>query len=977
MTKATPIKLGRSRSNKTNATTLATGPTATAGIGSGSGSGLGVGTSTGVGTTTGRGSLRGKGTYASRACNVCKRKKVKCDEIKPVCGTCEASGRSEECAWTGESARKPRTEAHFEAMRKRAEALERYANILESMLERCRKEHGGTFSKDGHEYLQFRPKEYGYYGSGDVEGFEEGEEVGIGTDGEDDATAEICVSTENLTLDERGLVLYGIAAPFRFANTNKFDHVSIIPDVELDLGARYMLMVEGADLAHYNPDFDWSRYLPPQVPLDRKEHDRVLDLLFKFFTSWCMRIVPVLFLRDMYRYLNIPRTQTPPKTSHYSPMLHNALLALATGFSDNPAIRDYRARKYFADEAKRLMESEVQRPNVSVIHALSILGSFHSSNGEQGLGYVYFGIGIRVSQALGLSVDCSAWVKSGRITTHDMYDRNLTYWMMHTQSACWDIYVGRDFNVLNSSEGSSIPVPYVDAAYDQLPWSHPSAERYIAPQPSYLSTTFAATCELMNIAGRVMGVINSLHISSNRREVKDEQISSIDLQLHAWKGALPTELDITLANKNTSTPHKLVLHLAFWWMFILLHRPFFHRKRRTTQDASSREIDHVKICKRAADSIMDLLGIYRSLYTLRYVPVTPVQIAFAAGTVYILLAVQATTGLRVAKKELETYVAQAELCIQYLTEIGKSWKCSEEIADILRGLVRTQLRPVLERRAIKDREREKDKGKEREKDEEVRAHAGTAPSATGRTTNAIGPGQWSPSTTESPEVVDKFNFTPSSSGSGSLSPPKIFGSSPSQSIDPAYSTFFSNATLSSASAPNSHLRTSYATTPSSSSLLADTFASSTGLPTPHNDFFNDMLFETDLSPSSPHAGISQSTGSFILQGLPGFGNTSPDAPDTHTHTHTHRHPNTPSDPFSGIFSMETAGFLAMLGGETMGHAPCIPPFSSSPSIGHADYADDPMASLEKYFSIPTGTGTGAGDGVDPSSMMQTDSGRGF
>ncbi|KAJ3799488.1 hypothetical protein GGU11DRAFT_679358, partial [Lentinula aff. detonsa] len=597
---------------------------------------------------------RGKGTYASHACNVCKRKKIKCDENKPACGSCEASGRSEECAWSGESARKPRTEAHFEAMRRRADALERYANILESMLQKCQREHGGTF-RDGQSYLQFRPKDYG----DEKMEYEEIEGESGSSDG-DDMTAEICVSAQSLTvsrfahgvqcqLDERDLVLYGNVAPFRFANTATTlpTHISIIPDVETDFGARYMLLIDGADQSYYDLKFDWSRYLPSQVPLDRKEHDRILDLLFKFFTSWCMRIVPVLFLRDMHRYLSVHRSQTPPKTSHYSPMLHNALLAVAAGFSDKPQVREYKARKCFADEAKRLMESEVQRPNVSVVHALSMLGSFHSSSGEQGLGYVYFGIGSRVSQALGLNVDCSAWVKSGLITTHDMYDRNWAYWTTFTQEICWCLYVGRDSNLLTSSEESSIPVPYVDQRYDQILWEHPSAN--IAPQPNYLSTTFAATCELMTIARRVLGVVNSLHVSSHRREVKDEQISSIE--------------------------------------YVLI-----------SANATSREIDHIKLCKRAADNIMDLLGIYRALYTLRYVPVTPVQIVFAAGTIYVLLAVQATTGLRVAKKELKTYIGRAELCIQYLMEIGRSFKCASDIAEILKGLIVTQLRPVLERK---------------------------------------------------------------------------------------------------------------------------------------------------------------------------------------------------------------------------------------------------------------------------------------
>lgn len=67
-------------------------------------------------------------------------------------------------------------------------------------------------------------------------------------------------------------------------------------------------------------------------------------------------------------------------------MLHNSLLALATAFSDDPRIRDYRARLYFVNEAKRLLESECRTPNICAVHALSILASFYSSNGDHMLG---------------------------------------------------------------------------------------------------------------------------------------------------------------------------------------------------------------------------------------------------------------------------------------------------------------------------------------------------------------------------------------------------------------------------------------------------------------------------------------------------------------------------------------------------------------------------------------------------------------
>lgn len=73
-------------------------------------------------------------------------------------------------------------------------------------------------------------------------------------------------------------------------------------------------------------------------------------------------------------------------------MLHNALLALALAFSDDPRLCNPKSRQYFARKAKNYIEAECRSPNISVVHALSFLSSFHSSLGEQTLGYMYFGM---------------------------------------------------------------------------------------------------------------------------------------------------------------------------------------------------------------------------------------------------------------------------------------------------------------------------------------------------------------------------------------------------------------------------------------------------------------------------------------------------------------------------------------------------------------------------------------------------------
>ncbi len=96
-------------------------------------------------------------------------------------------------------------------------------------------------------------------------------------------------------------------------------------------------------------------------------------------------------------------------------MLHNAILAVGTAFSDNPAVRDLRARMYFLEKAKSYLEEECSRPHLSVVQALSLVGSFHSSQGDRTLGYVVFGelysLGVvwDVNDTLGFRHERSGW----------------------------------------------------------------------------------------------------------------------------------------------------------------------------------------------------------------------------------------------------------------------------------------------------------------------------------------------------------------------------------------------------------------------------------------------------------------------------------------------------------------------------------------------------------------------------------------
>ncbi|KAJ7291319.1 hypothetical protein C8J57DRAFT_1491814 [Mycena rebaudengoi] len=490
-------------------------------------------------------------------------------------------------------------------------------------------------------------------------------------DPDDDITSELCLPTQLLKLGDKagGLLRFGITTPFRFVTK------------------------------------------PP------KEMSRSPDIIQNPSASiFCLRVIPSFFLRDMYRALSLPASHCPPKTPNYSPMLHNAIMAIAAVYSDDPHINDWTSREYFATEAKRCLESECQKPDIGLIHALGLLGTYHADLGASILGDLYFGMSARVSQSLGLGLDASAWVKSGLITNEEMIARNYTHWTIFALDVCWALYVGREFPPL--PEGRNTPMPLISPESDQLPWHYEPAN--IPPQPNFLSLIFSASTSLFLIARKIIHVLDDLGPRNSPQEDfihHDQLVTQIDLELNSWKSQLSPEIDITLANRAKSTPQRLMLHCMYWWCFILLHRPFCNRRSRPIQ-TSDKEIDHVKVRNQVTPEARRLTTIIHSCASdlqktlsscskpgqistpSENTPMTLPQITFAAGTVFILLSLQATLNGRIAHQALKTSLSQAGLCVQYLYRMGKSWRGATRIGDILRGLLDAKVRPVLERRKI-------------------------------------------------------------------------------------------------------------------------------------------------------------------------------------------------------------------------------------------------------------------------------------
>ncbi len=87
------------------------------------------------------------------------------------------------------------------------------------------------------------------------------------------------------------------------------------------------------------------------------------------------------------------------KTSHFSPMLHNAILAIGLCFCEEPYLRTPAIRRTFAQEAKTHLEREGMNPTVATVQALAHLASYHSLAAEHNLGWLYIGMALRCAMA--------------------------------------------------------------------------------------------------------------------------------------------------------------------------------------------------------------------------------------------------------------------------------------------------------------------------------------------------------------------------------------------------------------------------------------------------------------------------------------------------------------------------------------------------------------------------------------------------
>ncbi|KAL1407380.1 hypothetical protein Q8F55_006802 [Vanrija albida] len=680
-------------------------------------------------------------SHISKACNGCRRRKMKCDGAQPSCSICKVY--NEQCVYN------PEQDGRRSAPKAYVSALEDRIRLLEGAL----RAHGIN------------------------------DDLGPGPTGSAaPAGASVKVKTERLDDDderrdrerESASVPLGAGVGGGGADRDRlkideetgeladFGPFSVVkPVTDSSTGAQSSPSEHGVSTTgggHDRPALLTPRY--PSLPtlgtpeLDDWTHEEVLRLFFNYYNAQCYWVNERGFRRDMLASPTAEGTIIRPRrTPYYSPMLHNILLAMGVGFLNvDKKVREQLAVAFGA-RAKALLEEETESAMLSTVSGVLLLATYHASLSRHSLGFIYTGVGMRLIQALGMGASCAAWVANGTISEETMQHRYNLFYASYILDKFWSTYVGRPASLKWADH--DIPLPAPDAREDEVlfyPVVHPHSpqqqhdaqhsmahiqsfeafaaqhgagtgsegflprvsqqsldlsqeittqssqarfQSHFTPPPNFgspvkgwRSTTWHWLVKLCIIVERVIGTVYSSGFTTASPSVQ-RAISDIDIQLQKWHDGLPAALRLPASTAATSYPpasdtpaisnHILVMHSYYYFCIILVHRPWFAHIESASRDGP---IDSsIEKCEKAAQGVNNILVLYNRSLGLRYAPITFSQVIFTTGTVHLLSAIHGKPRRRKAAFEA------VQTCILALEDQGNTWKCAAASAHALRQLL--------------------------------------------------------------------------------------------------------------------------------------------------------------------------------------------------------------------------------------------------------------------------------------------------
>ncbi|KAH6656394.1 fungal-specific transcription factor domain-containing protein [Truncatella angustata] len=577
------------------------------------------------------------GDVATTSCERCRRRKIKCDRQQP-CAGCDKAGTTCLIAGSGEKQR-PVPKSYVQALERSVASLEFFIQQLHDADHTKRDEMlVGYVRKSDMPIISSPPG-----------------------DGKPDVSGDLELALARARTGQLRKLRAGSTSQY-FGGMGLFQihsgddsTTSVSPNSTNELEA---------------PPFGQNVFSPSAVSdpghFPYSAHDDMCQkLMAQFFREqypYSMCVYREFFLRDYD--MGVGR--------YYSEVLLYAICAMGALASADASM--LAISEVFASQAEFLVYTSLDKPDLTLLQAMILLGYRFIGHGKASKGWLFCGMAFRLAHEMGLHLDPNNWHSPAEaVLDRDREILRRVYWAAFNADKQVSMYFGRPPALYphESDVRNSIRIPYPDDWQGLL-------ETYIAKNTSItafedgiaLSGSFIYRVELYKIVH-----IMITDLFENRRQNADSAVLAataqrIHVSLHKWLATLPSKLYWNQWSSGQVQPFVLHLHMLFHTAMIILHRP----PRHLFSKPGIAESEDVEICYESLQAMLRLMKIYSRYYKYSALPLDFVHtLSVTAGTILM------KRYLEKASKEDAGISRAIEVVIDAMDSIKYTWPCIVEI----------------------------------------------------------------------------------------------------------------------------------------------------------------------------------------------------------------------------------------------------------------------------------------------------------
>ncbi|GJJ72998.1 hypothetical protein EMPS_05356 [Entomortierella parvispora] len=406
----------------------------------------------------------------------------------------------------------------------------------------------------------------------------------------------------------------------------------------------------------------------------------LLNLHFTFVHPFAPVLVWSKFLRRL-------------RSKEYTPsflFLLNCIFALSARYSEDISFRTdpnlpETVGVVFAEKAKRILDTLYVSPDLDCIAGLVLLAFQQMGTGGGYRAWMYVGIAVRMAQHLGLNRNCRVLKKN--MSVLDREERDRIWWSCYLSDRFLSASFGRP-QAINEHDVDATYPEGIDEENTPLEILLEGAVTKLTGPQTHSERNFVYLASLMRIQGRVMvslySPLSKASSTSTTSMTNPAPLEQLDKELTDWLLTLPEHLQFRSVQQESGT-FVCMLHLTFYSILILLHRPYSHQANLDLQGHTSMSFN---ICTSAANNAIEIASNmlrsanHRGVTRIKGLLHNSVFILFTAGIVHITNCTSSDPTLA-ASARLRTI--ETMRCMDALEEI---WLTARYTGENLRSLLR-------------------------------------------------------------------------------------------------------------------------------------------------------------------------------------------------------------------------------------------------------------------------------------------------